>query len=401
MPAHQPSLLERVDCAGVEPADRMTAAREVAARLTASIDVQAPPLLRAALLDYGDGHAQYLVLTMHHFAFDLVSMHTLIEDLEAAYLHARNGDVIRLPARTTTFAEWSRRLALHARSASMNEELDYWKARPWDRIRALPREAVDGGSPARPVAVTAKLDKSAVAALQKAQRRLGATIEDVLAAGLAEVLAHWTGSRTLWLDVMRHGRVDLFADLDLSRTVGWFSTETPVMLDLSDARTFVDSVACAGAQLRAVPNAGIGYGVLRYLGASPFMQSVPQPEIRLNHAGHVVRQGLFEALQDGFSAPDMKNDHLIEVRTSMADGCLWITWVHDGTAFRPATLQRLADDLARRLGELGASASAEARGEQRRTTDERAASASGDIDLSVRAGRNVTPGGVEYDVQNH
>ncbi len=70
---------------------------------------------------------------------------------------------------------------------------------------------------------------------------------------------------------------------------------------------------------------------------------------RLNHWGHLARPGLFKGLREGFSAPEMSLDVLIEVRTTLADRCLWITWMHDGSSLRQATLQRFADDLARRL----------------------------------------------------
>jgi non-ribosomal peptide synthase protein (TIGR01720 family) len=327
----------------------LAASKEVAAKLTASIDVQRPPLIRAALVDFGPSRPQHLVLTIHHFGFDPASMHTLVEELEIAYQQASKGALIRLPPRTTSFEDWARRLAEHAHSASMDKELAYWTAQRWDRIRPLPHDLLDSGAKAVPVAVTAKLDEPQVAALQVAQRRLGVTIEEVLAAALVETLAEHSGTRALWLSVLRHGRIDLFPDMDLSRTVGWFSTETPVMLDLNEARTFAAAAIAARAQLHGVPNEGIGYGILRYLRGAPFMTSLPKPEVRLNHWGHLVRQGLFEVLREGYSAPELSLDHLIEVRTSLAERCLWMTWIHDGSAFRAATLQRLADGLARRL----------------------------------------------------
>jgi hypothetical protein len=94
-----------------------------------------------------------------------------------------------------------------------------------------------------------------------------AQINDVLLTALAAALAPWTGSPALRVDVESHGRAPLFDDVDLSRTVGWFTSFHPVRLALPHAGSLVDQLRAVRSTLRRVPNHGIGYGLLRYASA--------------------------------------------------------------------------------------------------------------------------------------
>jgi non-ribosomal peptide synthase protein (TIGR01720 family) len=138
--------------------------------------------------------------------------------------------------------------------------------------------------------LTLALNPNETQALLKAvPAAFGAQINAVLLAGLTRALARWTGQRRLLVEMEGHGREPLFDDVDLSRTIGWFTSIYPVLIDLETAVELPDELAAVSAQLRAVPHNGVGYGILRYLSDDEAprrtLQALPQPQINFNYLG--------------------------------------------------------------------------------------------------------------------
>src|SRR5690606_22916775 len=139
------------------------------------------------------------------------------------------------------------------------------------------------------VAVT--LDRASTRALlQDVPPVYRTRINDVLLTALAQTLARWSGVRTLWVNLEGHGREELFEGVDLSRTVGWFTTLYPVRLDLT-AEAPGEALKAIKEQLRAIPQGGIGYGVLRYRHPDPAVRAslaaLPAPELSFNYLGQL------------------------------------------------------------------------------------------------------------------
>ncbi len=127
--------------------------------------------------------------------------------------------------------------------------------------------------------------------------RFNARVDDVLLTALALAVARIRGPGALSIDLEGHGREEqAVPGVDLSRTVGWFTTLYPVRLDVAGV-DLVDAFGGGGAagdalksvkeQMRRVPDNGIGYGVLRHLDpvAGPALAAGPAPEIGFNYLG--------------------------------------------------------------------------------------------------------------------
>jgi amino acid adenylation domain-containing protein len=205
------------------PADQQTAALEArAAELQASLRLDEGPLLRCALVDLGPSLPQKLLFIIHHLAVDSVSWRILVEDLETAYLRLQRGEAPELPAKTTSFKAWSERLSAHARTEEVQRELAFWQSLP---AAAPPPIDTDTAAGANTVAserrVEVALDAEETRALlQDVPPVYRTQINDVLVTALVRAFEGWTGERSLRFDLEGHGREELFADLDVSRTVG-------------------------------------------------------------------------------------------------------------------------------------------------------------------------------------
>jgi amino acid adenylation domain-containing protein/non-ribosomal peptide synthase protein (TIGR01720 family) len=334
--------LARVDLSGLPDAGRAAALAAAAGRLQRTLDLTAGPLVRAALFDLGLDEPRRLLLVVHHLAVDAVSWRILIEDLETACRQVARGEPAAPPPTTTSFRRWARRLAEHAASGVRDAELPYWLDERRRGVVSLPRDGATGGNSegsARGVTVALTAEET-VALLQEVPAAYHTRTEEVLLAALAGAVASWTGERTVLVDVEGHGREDLFDDLDLSRTVGWFTSVHPLLLELPAGRDPGSLLKAVKEQVRAVPGRGIGYGLLRYAHAdsSHFFCGLPAAEIGFNYLGRIgaidgaaARATLFAPAREGSGparAPRAERAHLLEIDGVIAGGRLEVRWVY-------------------------------------------------------------------------
>ncbi|MFF7110513.1 amino acid adenylation domain-containing protein [Pseudomonas sichuanensis] len=247
-----------------------------------SLDLANGPLLRAVLAQLADG-SQRLLLVIHHLVVDGVSWRVLLEDLQQAYQQQP------LPAKTSAWQAWAARLpALAERHAG---ELDYWRAQTV-AAELLCDNPQGAASNRHGHKLETRFDASFTRQLlQEAPAAYRTQVNDLLLTALAQAVAGWSGQAEVLVQLEGHGREDAFADIDLSRTVGWFTTLFPVRLTpAGDAGTAIKTIK---EQLRGVPHKGIGHGLLRQLGNPEQRQSLAAlapPRITFNYLGQFDQQ---------------------------------------------------------------------------------------------------------------
>jgi non-ribosomal peptide synthase protein (TIGR01720 family) len=183
-------------------------------------------------------------------------------------------------------------------------------------------------------------------------------INDLLVAALARALSAWTGSERVAVDLEGHGREDVFEDLDLTRTVGWFTSLFPVALRV-DAGEPAGLLKGIKEQLRALPRRGLGYGVLRYLGpAEARTRLAAQAPVSFNYLGRFGGEdgaGPFTPVP-GPTGPDHaasgERGHLLEVNGSVSSGRLHMAFGYSRNRHERATIEKVADEFAEALREL-------------------------------------------------
>jgi amino acid adenylation domain-containing protein/non-ribosomal peptide synthase protein (TIGR01720 family) len=353
-----------VDLSAV-PAGRRSAALGAAADdLQASLDLAHGPLLRAGWLDFGDAgdvgdaaDSGRLLLAVHHLAIDGVSWRVLLEDL-AACCHTADPRQAVLPPKTTSFKEWSERLAAHARSEPVRSELGFWLA--LDRGIRLPvDEPLGDNRVAAARTLTVSLGEDATRLLlEEVPEAYRARLDEVLLAALVRAFAPWTEGGALAVDLEGHGREELFDDVDLTRTVGWFTAVYPVAL--IDAGGAARTLAGVKERLRRIPGRGLGYGLLRYLGdAGPLLAAAPRPEVLFNYLGQLDAAlqdtALFAVAEESpgeAQSPRQTRRYLFEVNARVQGGRLHVAWRYGSRLHRAASVERLAHGFLAALEEL-------------------------------------------------
>ncbi|WP_437606751.1 amino acid adenylation domain-containing protein [Sorangium sp. So ce834] len=313
-----------------------------------------------------------LWLNAHHLVVDAVSMLILCRDLHSLYEQLGATSEPELPPRGTSLGRWTRELERWVQGELAPEERAYWLGLPWDEIALLP---ADHPSTAHLYTVASIREHAASLPereteilLRDLPGRLGVSTESALVAALHVSVGRWTGRA--WQDIMvLHSGRDLLPhrpDLDVSREVGWLSTERLLVLERPRAEEPAAALLEIARQIERIPRGGHGYNLLRYLGGDPELSAAlgrlrKRPGILFNYMGQVEPPGAGALL--GFAEESTGYDeaetnlrfNLFELHVHRSGGRLIFRWRSSANVHAPGTVRRVADDF---LGFLQGVASA-------------------------------------------
>jgi amino acid adenylation domain-containing protein/non-ribosomal peptide synthase protein (TIGR01720 family) len=315
--------------------------------IQASLNLTHGPLLRAVLSAEGDR----LLLVIHHLAVDGVSWRILLSDLFLAYRQLQETGQVSLPSQGTSFTEWAHRLSAYAHTA----ELD------WPRMQTAAEIPCDSSDPSantvessRTVSFTLSQEQT-TRLLRDVPPVYHAQINDVLLTGLGLALKKWTGGTRFRIDLEGHGREELLPGLDLSRTVGWFTSLYPVDLDLTRSSGPGSALKSVKESLRAIPDHGLGYGILRYLcGAEPEEPA----RVSFNYLGQLdsaFRDEEFRLSGEPTGpavSPRAERPYWLDISGLVKDGQLEMSLCYSTALHRPDNIERLAGLLKASLTEI-------------------------------------------------
>lgn len=342
------NVVEVIDLAALSIEQQQARWRSERVRLQTSLNLATGELQRLALFRFGEQQADRLFWVIHHLVVDGVSWRVLLEDLQTAYQQLQQGQSVHLPAKTLSFQAWNRWLATVGLQQARSE-LPYWQ-----QVCATPTPALPLDFPSNHAANTVAsqahvLKQLSVGAtrtlLQAAHQAYHTQINDLLLTALLQTFAQHTGQTCLRLDMEGHGR----EQLDLSRSVGWFTSLYPVVLTLAgnDPATAIKSVK---EQLRAIPNRGMGYGVLRYVGKVQGLAG-QGAELCFNYLGQfdtadAAQDALLRhAVLDMASNPHSLQQHrpyVLEINCLVQDGQLQVDWSYSTALHQRASVETLA-----------------------------------------------------------
>uniref|UniRef100_UPI0025D47465 non-ribosomal peptide synthetase n=1 Tax=Pseudomonas sp. UBA4617 TaxID=1947318 RepID=UPI0025D47465 len=332
-------------------------------QVQASLNLEHGPLLRGELFDFADGQ-QRLLLVVHHLVVDGVSWRVLLEDLQSAYQQLLAGQAVNLPAKTSSVQAWAERLASHAGSPALQAQRDYWLQALAGAHAELPRDNPQGSlanSHAR--TATTRLDAERTAKLlRQAPAAYRTQVNDLLLTALARTLCQWSAQDNMLVQLEGHGREDLFDDLDLSRTVGWFTSLYPVRL--MPGHDLGQSIKTIKEQLRAVPDKGIGHGLLRYLGDADVRDQLAraaQARVTFNYLGQF--DSSFDGEAGALFTPSGESagrsqcagaplGNWLSITGQVYAGELFLEWTYSADMYHPATVETLAQAYEQALAEL-------------------------------------------------
>jgi non-ribosomal peptide synthase protein (TIGR01720 family) len=286
-----------------------------------------------------------------------------LADLRTAYEQLSRGESIVLGDRTTSYKRWAELLQTHSESPALLHEASYWASQAELDFTPLPFDLAAGPNTVESVrTLTVGLDASETKILLRRLPELfNIRLDEVLLAALVLAMAVWTGKRHVWVDIEGHGREDLFEGVDLSRTVGWFTTIYPLRFSVDPADAAENRLLAVKEQLRAVPNRGIGFGMLRYLcgdeKVKQSLQKMPQPEIGFNYLGQFGDDDEPNVSEERLAvgstrSPKSLRRHQLEINGHVFQGRLNIDFGFSENVHRQDTIGAVAKNFVSTLGDF-------------------------------------------------
>ncbi|WP_339239210.1 plipastatin non-ribosomal peptide synthetase PpsC [Bacillus sp. PS217] len=332
-----------------------TKIKQEVADLQQSINLQEGPLLHAALFKTLTG--DYLFLAIHHLVVDGVSWRILLEDLSAGYQQAAAGQTIQLPPKTDSYQEYARRIQEYAQTSKLIREEAYWRSIEEQQAAELPYEIphhLNIDSSKRDSLSFSLTEADTAVLLQNVNYAYGTDTQDILLTAASLAICEWTGGSKLRIAMEGHGREHILPELDISRTVGWFTSMYPAFISFENHRDELGtSVKTVKDTLGRIPNKGVGYGMLKYL-THPENKSITfskTPEISFNYLGQfndIERQDTFRPSSLG-SGKDIthtwKREQIIEMSAMAADKKLHFNLSYPPARFHRNTMEQLINRI--------------------------------------------------------
>ena len=351
--------LEVLDLSELTPEDQQVAIATKDQELQSGLHLASGEIVKLALFILGNEQPSQLLWVIHHFAADGISWRILLEDLATAYQQVSQGQTIKLPPKTTSLQDWCKQLLNYSKSAQLNQEVAYWRSQLQPDIVPFPIDfplEPDNNQLNSAKAITVGLNEAETRGLlQDVPGAYNTQINDVLLTALVTSFSQWTGEKTLIVDLEGHGREDLWSDIDISRTVGWFTTMFPVRLEHSGIEQIDKTLKAVKEQLRGIPNRGIGYGILKYLSTDKKIKqqfvNLPKAQVSFNYLGQFDR---VLSASDGFGqVKEWKSDrslvgersHLLEVGGLIRQRKLEMQFAYSEQIHRRETIEKLANDF--------------------------------------------------------
>ena len=334
---------------------------KLANEVQASISLADGPLVRPAIFrtDQGD----HLLLAVHHLVIDGVSWRIFLEDFMALYEQSKRGETLTLPEKTHSFQEYAQKLTEYAVSDELLSERAYWKKVLAHSVPPLQKDHVTEDQRmlhTETIRFTLS-EEETHRLLTDVHEAYQTEINDILLTALGLSMKEWTGEDRHFIHLEGHGREDILPAVNVSRTIGWFTSMYPVLLDMSHADDLSYQIKHLKEELRHIPNKGIGYGVLKYLTPDKMKDDIDfqvTPDISFNYLGQFDEQiGGGEMRRSAWHAgqslsPESEKPHALDIVGFVEQAMLHVTISYHHLEFEERTMEQFKELLEKNVKTL-------------------------------------------------
>jgi non-ribosomal peptide synthase protein (TIGR01720 family) len=354
-----------LDLSHIASVEQERAIEDIALRLQEQLDLERGPICRCMFFSATSASRPRLLMVVHHFAVDAVSWRILLEDLQHACGNIHGQRKAVMPPKTSSFRTWTERLTQYADAPSVRDEIAYWMAMNTADSGRIPRDFTGGhnlSGSARTIRRHLTCEDTQ-ALIQQVSVNCHLRPNEILLCALARVITRWTGRHYARIDVESHGREPLFDDVDLSRTVGWFTSVFPTVLRGMPSAPTDELLRENKELLRRIPRGGIGYGVLRWLSRDDStrarLAASPMSDVAFNYLGQLsAPQSRVDVLRlrrtsiGPMQSERQPRPHLLEILAWIEDERLTLDATWSVEFHRDATMEKIANELQSAVREL-------------------------------------------------
>jgi hypothetical protein len=315
------------------------------------------------------------LFTINHLIYDGVSNDILFRDMSTLIYQALQGKELRLPPKTSSLQQWTRRIAEYLHTSEAREEIqNYWLALPWNKVKAFPLDFPEGcffdpqslrtgyGTRASDRVITLELGKTYTQKLLTRVANRYTQPLDLFLTAIALTLTAWSHSSVLAILVQDHARRTMFSDIDLLRTIGFIAHARRLCLDLTATSSPLEALEAVKKQLRQAPNNSHTLEWFWRRGdgkeTPEALKRIPEPQIHLNVHGNIydydkTRKGL----DNFFQPPLLDYPHALRNLVFNCDvlpsrGDVLFTWSYSNSIHRSTTIELLTQQFIETLRDL-------------------------------------------------
>ncbi|AIQ12433.1 non-ribosomal peptide synthetase [Paenibacillus durus] len=338
--------LHRYDVRGMDDQERQV--YEIATKIQQASAIEEGKLVQIGLFRAEDG--DHLLIAIHHLVVDGVSWRILLEDFELLYRQAEQDAPLDIGFKTDSYQRFAGELKEYALGKQAEKERAYWTELAAVKTRFIPGQVVpepDTFANSRTIQSSLR-EETTLQLLRESNRAYQTEINDLLLSALYVAVRELTGEQRLKVNLEGHGREDVLEGMDVSRTVGWFTTMYPVVLEGEEQDELSKTIKRIKEGLRKVPNKGIGYGVLKYLTRVPELQNEERAPVAFNYIGEMdgtmQGEGIFR--ESRFSSGESIGSNIvrnnpIEFNTFVMHGELIVNTTFNEAQFSESVVQHL------------------------------------------------------------
>ncbi|MCH5586164.1 condensation domain-containing protein, partial [Shimazuella sp. AN120528] len=322
----------------------------------ASLHLSEGPVFRAIWFRLSEGEGR-LFLLAHHLVMDGVSWRIILEDIETIYQQLAANKPVQVPQKTSSYRQWAEYLRKFATSKEIENKREQWQqvkdtVIPQDQFGRNTEDSVEHVQLLLTTSETEQL-------LSKTTARTHATVEEILLTALVQSLQKWTGENTHTIHLEGHGREEQ-EELDLSRTVGWFTSLYPVMFRLQST-SMGEAIQVVKETLRDRSKEALSYGLLTHLHPSPLKRV--EAAVSFNYLGQFtpvggksevsqLLEGTATETTGRTSAPGAVRPHFIDIVAVVNEGKIRITWLYSQNIHNKTTMELLKQHFHSKLQNL-------------------------------------------------
>ncbi|KAF6582672.1 non-ribosomal peptide synthetase [Paenibacillus sp. EKM211P] len=323
----------------------------------ASFDIESSVLFKACLFDCGYEKGTYVLMTAHHFIIDAMSWRVILEDFSTLLKQFETNQSLQLPLKTHSVQRWANTLNEY-KNNDFADELLYWEneiATDFSFIRSNTNESLDCTSEKLIVTNSISAEETDLL-LTSANVAYNTRPLELLVTALVKSISCFTEQDKIVIEMEGHGREEIAQHIDVTRTVGWFTSIFPVLFELKN-QALDQQIVAVKEKLRKIPNNGINFGVLRYL--TPLLSSPKNKNIRFNYLGQFDQKlydDTFEIVDSALTGHDVAVENeltsVINIVAMVLGGQLQISISFSSNSFIEAEMNHFLSSFIDRLRDI-------------------------------------------------
>lgn len=333
--------------------------REHAAKTQASLNISTGDLFKAVVYTITGNNRPRLLVVAHHLVMDAYSWRVIFDDLNMLLLQQAHKKPVQLLPKTTSYKAWASKLNESINSPFVEEQRSLWSKYNGNITTALPLNdhlaAINTVKSTKHIVVNLNTSDSREI-LEQLPKAYNIKINELLLAALYMTLTRWSSSKEIFVDIEGHGREDLWMDVDVSRTVGWFTTMMPIRLYVDESDNTEDLLKTIKNLTRNAGAKGIGYGILKYLSDNnedAELKQAGRSPVLFNYLGQFqmpLEDWEYSDTDIGFLYdPSSPRSHLLEIIGKYANGQFTFNWNYSENLYSDAEITAVADDFLKNL----------------------------------------------------